>query len=68
MPREPSAAEAIYGHLKSAERPLQRPSSKSVADAMYPTLVKPTPLPSDPYLRHMQAMGLILDDRQGRRR
>jgi hypothetical protein len=59
MAHEPSAAEALYGHLKSAERPTQRPSSKSVAEAMWPSLVKKPPPPSDPYLRHMQAMGLI---------
>jgi hypothetical protein len=59
--RPPSAAASIYPHLKLAERPIQRPSSVSVAAAMFPSLV-PKP-PSDPYresyLRHMKAMGLI---------
>jgi hypothetical protein len=52
MPREPSAAEALYGHLKSQlpERPTQRPSSVSVADAMFPNLVpKPPPARLDAF-------------------
>jgi hypothetical protein len=65
--RPSSAGASIYPHLKSQERPAQQPSNKSIAGAMYPALVKPTPLPSDPYLRYMQAMGLIRTDaRQGR--
>jgi hypothetical protein len=59
MPREPPAAEAIYGHLKSQGRPPQRPSSRSLAAAMYPSLVPKPKLPDDPYERHMRAFGLI---------
>jgi hypothetical protein len=62
MAREPSAAEALYGHLRSQlpERPLQRPSDVSIANAMFPKLApKPPPLPDDPYLRHMRSMGLV---------
>jgi hypothetical protein len=61
-----SAAEAIYGHLKSQERPTQRPSSVSVADAMFPKLA-PKP-PSDPYTAFMKAIGFVRTDaRPGRR-
>jgi hypothetical protein len=45
----PSAAEALYGHLKSQvpERPAQRPAGGSVADAMWPNLApKPKPPPN----------------------
>jgi hypothetical protein len=64
--RPPSAAEAIYGHLKSQERPAQRPSNKSIADAMYPAHVpKPKP-PADPYDRFMAAMGFTRTDKRGR--
>jgi hypothetical protein len=40
MAREPSAAEALYSHLPSrvAERPVQRPTTNSVAAAMFPGL------------------------------
>jgi hypothetical protein len=68
--REPSAASALYPHLRSAERPTQRPSSVSIADAMFPNLApKPKP-PTDPYqagyLRYMRAIGFI--SIEGRRR
>jgi hypothetical protein len=56
-----SAASSIYPNLKSAERPVQRSSSNSLADAMFPHLaVKP---PSDPYreaaLAFWRAAGLV---------
>jgi hypothetical protein len=35
---KPTAAQAIYGHLPSAERPEQRDRGESVADTMWPTL------------------------------
>jgi hypothetical protein len=57
--RPPSAAASIYPHLKSAERPMQRPSNNSLAASMYPAHVKPPPLPADPYLAYMQKLGFI---------
>jgi hypothetical protein len=66
--RPPSAAAALYPHLQSAARPLQQQTNKPIAYTMYPKLgPKPPPLPEDPYLRHMQAYGLIRKD-AGRRR
>jgi hypothetical protein len=64
MPREPSAAEAIYGHLRSQlpERPTQRSSSNSLAASMYPAHVKPRPIPEDAFERHMHFMGLVRKD------
>jgi hypothetical protein len=59
----PSAADALYPHLRVQlpERPVQRPSSVSVAAAMFPHLA-PKPL-LDPYresyLRYMKSMGLV---------
>jgi hypothetical protein len=65
--REPSAAEALYGHLRAQVPELpakQRPSSVSVADAMWPSLTKPPP-PDDSFLLHMKAMGLVrIDERR----
>jgi hypothetical protein len=67
MPREPSAADALYPHLRSQlpERPTQqRPSDISTAHAMFPKLVpKPKP-PSDPYLAYMHALGFRVDERR----
>jgi hypothetical protein len=50
MPREPSAAQALYGHLKSGARePVERRQGGSIADAMYPSLVpKPKAAPNSP--------------------
>jgi hypothetical protein len=73
--REPSAAEALYGHLKSAERPAQQPCNKSVADAMYPGLA-PKPPPSwadqarDRLLANLRELNARIDarlKRDGRR-
>jgi hypothetical protein len=57
-----SAAASIYPHLKSQERPTQRPSSKSLAASMYPAHVKPRPIPEDAFERHMYFMGLVRKD------
>jgi hypothetical protein len=45
MPREPSAAEALYPHLRSQmpKRSPQRPTSNSVSAALYPNLPQPPP-------------------------
>jgi hypothetical protein len=50
--REPSAAQALYGHLKSGARePLERrQSGGSIAEALYP---RPKPAPKNPYLEPM---------------
>jgi len=50
--REPSAAEALFGHLKSGTPEIvqQRQQPASVADAMYP---RPKPAPKNPYLTPM---------------
>jgi hypothetical protein len=67
--RPPSAAASIYPHLKSVERPIQRPSTVSVADAMFPKLAAKPPPPIDPYERYMAALGFIrTNTRQGRGR
>jgi hypothetical protein len=34
--REPSAAQALYGHLPSAERPERQQSGPRLSDALYP--------------------------------
>jgi hypothetical protein len=79
MPRDKwvplqSAAQALYGHLKSAERPVQRPSNSSVAEAMWPSLApKPPPAPNpdrESLLRHLRAANAAADarlKREGRR-
>ena len=36
--REPSAAQALYGHLPSAERPLVKQREQSLASSMYPVI------------------------------
>jgi hypothetical protein len=64
--RPPSAAEALYGHLKSAERPLQQSSSVSVAHAMFPNLVpKPPPARLDAF--GYQWLSAQVNERWGRR-
>jgi hypothetical protein len=65
-PSAPSAASAIFPHLKSAERPTQKPSSVSVAHAVFPHLAPKPPPPTD-YERYMAALGFIRTDAQGRR-
>jgi hypothetical protein len=35
---KPSAAQALYGHLRSGERPEQQQRTPNVADAMWPKL------------------------------
>jgi hypothetical protein len=63
MSEQRSAAEALYPHLKSTVgRPLQQQTDKSLAASMYPTHVKPRPIPEDPFERHMHLMGLIRKD------
>jgi hypothetical protein len=63
MPREPSAADALYPHLRSQlpERPAQQQKQPSLAASMYPALAPPPPI--DPYrenyLRYMKAVGLV---------
>jgi hypothetical protein len=68
MTDQRSAATALYPHLKSQERQVRQPSSVSVAHEVFPHLAPKPKLPSDPYLRHLHLMGLVLDERQGRRR
>jgi len=53
MPK-PTAAQALYGHLRSAERPERSQSGPSLADAMYP---RPKPPPRD-YYREAMLRGL----------
>jgi hypothetical protein len=59
--REPTAAEALFGHLpkaESAERP-QRRAAQSIADAMFPALAsqpKPKP-PPHPLLPRLKRAG-----------
>jgi hypothetical protein len=53
MPRELSAAQALYGHLKSGARPVveRRGRGKdSIASAIYP---RPKPRLKNPYLEPM---------------
>jgi hypothetical protein len=52
--REPSAPQALYGHLPSADRePVQRQQPR-LADAMFPSLA-PTPQPKPPVDRWREA-------------
>jgi hypothetical protein len=46
--REPSAAQALYGHLKSGAREIveRRQQPASVAAAMFPSLVPKPPAPA----------------------
>ena len=49
--REPSAAQALYGHLKSGARePVERRQDGSLAEAMYQ---RPKPPLKNPYLEPM---------------
>jgi hypothetical protein len=49
--REPSAAQALYGHLKSGARePIERRQGGSIAEVMYP---RPKPPLRNPYLLPM---------------
>jgi hypothetical protein len=78
MPRETkwvplqSAAQALYGHLKSAERPIQRPSNSSVAEAMWPSLApKPPPQPNpdrDRLLKGLRELNARIDARLAKER
>jgi hypothetical protein len=65
--RPTSAARALYPHLKSQERPTQRPSNKSVADAMWPSLApKPKPPPNpdrESLLRNLRELNARIDAR-----
>jgi hypothetical protein len=56
--RPPSAAQSLYPHLKSQERPVQQQRG-DLASVMYPGNVKPRPIPEDPYLAYMQRLGFI---------
>ena len=48
---EPSAAQALYGHLPSASRePIERRQGGSIAEALYP---RPEPPLRNPYLTAM---------------
>jgi hypothetical protein len=48
---KPSAAQALYGHLKSGARePIERRQGGSLAEVMYP---RPEPPPKNPYLSPM---------------
>jgi hypothetical protein len=38
MAREPTAAQALYGHLRSAARPEVQQRKPNVADALFPSL------------------------------
>ena len=49
--REPSAAQALYGHLKSGARePVERRQGGGIAEALYPS---PKPPLRNPYLEPM---------------
>jgi hypothetical protein len=49
--REPTAAQALYGHLKSGARePIERRQGGSLAEAMYQ---RPKPPLKNPYLEPM---------------
>jgi hypothetical protein len=58
--RPPSAAASIYPHLKSQERPVQRPSNTSLATAMYAPKLAPKSKPlRDSYRDYAYVMGLL---------
>jgi hypothetical protein len=59
--RPPSAAQSLYPHLKSQERPTQQQRG-DLASVMYPTHVKPRPIPEDAFERHLYFMGLVRKD------
>jgi hypothetical protein len=67
MASEPSAAQALYGHLKSTERPTQPRPNNSLAEAMYSALVPKPPPPSSPdrdsLLRHLRQLNARIDAR-----
>jgi len=52
--REPTAAQALYGHLPSAVRPEVSQSKPNIADAMWPGLT-----PKPPPNWHPEAVSLI---------
>ena len=69
MVQQPTAAEALYGHLPRAERPERTRPQSSLADALYP---RPKPKPSDPYreslLRHLKEANAAIDARLAKER
>jgi hypothetical protein len=67
-----SAAQALYGHLKSGTSDVvqRRPEPASVADALYAHLKPPPPKPPNPYpeslLRCLKELNAKIDARLGK--
>ena len=64
MGNPPSAAQAIYGHLKSAAaEPVQRQQPR-LAEAMFPDLVPPKPPTPEERFHQRQRDALVRDLRE----
>ncbi len=68
MKREPTLAEALYGHLTKQSDEVERrePVHGSLAEAMYP---RPKPTPTNPYreslLRNLRELNARIRERRG---